>query len=116
MENRLEMIRKKKGLTKKQVAKYLGISPEGYGYYENGKRNPNIDVITSLARFYDVSTDYLLGLTEDKKRISDSDATEILTQKLIEYGFIKPGEDLTNEQLDELMKKAAKVIKAFYEQ
>lgn len=42
------------------VAKYLGISQQTYSNYENGRREIPIAVIKELARFYKVSTDYLL--------------------------------------------------------
>lgn len=40
---------------------------ETYSQYENGQRQIPIDVLVKLARYYGVSTDYLLGLTDDKK-------------------------------------------------
>ena len=42
------------------IAKYLGISQQTYSNYENGRREIPIAVIKQLARFYKVSTDYLL--------------------------------------------------------
>ena len=42
------------------VAKYLGVSQQTYSNYENGHREIPISVVTKLAQFYQVSTDYLL--------------------------------------------------------
>lgn len=56
-----------KGYTQKQIGEYLGISQNTYSQYEIGILNYPVDVIVKLARFYGVSTDYLLGLTNEKQ-------------------------------------------------
>jgi len=47
------------------VAEYLQISKQAYGMYENGKRNLSIDALIKLSNFYNVSTDYILCLTNN---------------------------------------------------
>ena len=65
----LKRFRKEFGLTQKEVAKSLGITQPAYSQYEflfNGKpKTPRTDVIKKLATAYNVSADYLLGLTDD---------------------------------------------------
>jgi transcriptional regulator with XRE-family HTH domain len=56
-----------RGFTQKQIGEHLGISQNTYSQYEIGVLNYPVDVVIKLAEFYDVSTDYLLGLTEEKK-------------------------------------------------
>jgi transcriptional regulator with XRE-family HTH domain len=56
-----------RGFTQKQIGDHLGISQNTYSQYEIGVLNYPVDVVIKLAEFYDVSTDYLLGLTEEKK-------------------------------------------------
>ncbi len=63
--NRLAELRKVNGFTQKKVAEVLGMTPEGYSYYEVGKRSPNPDIINSLSNFYNVSSDYILSRTND---------------------------------------------------
>lgn len=60
-------IRIDSGFTQKQIADYLGISQNTYSQYEIGVLNYPVDVIVKLAQFYHVSTDYLLGLTNQKE-------------------------------------------------
>lgn len=60
-------IRIDRGYTQKQIAEYLGISQNTYSQYEVGILNYPVDAIVALAAFYDVSTDYLLGLTGRKE-------------------------------------------------
>lgn len=60
---RLKQLRKSKGLSQKQIANYLGITPTAYCYYEQGKRHPDTNTIVKLSNFYNVSTDYIIGKT-----------------------------------------------------
>ena len=60
-------LRVDKGYTQKQVGEYLGISQNTYSQYEIGVLNYPVDVIIKLAQLYGVSTDYLLGLTNEKQ-------------------------------------------------
>lgn len=47
------------------VAEYLQITKQAYGMYENGKRNLSIDCLIKLSKFYNVSTDFILCLTDN---------------------------------------------------
>ena len=59
-------LREDADLTQADVAKVLNIHQVTYSYYEIGKRDIPTDILIKLAKFYDVSTDYLLGLTNNK--------------------------------------------------
>ena len=60
-------LRNDHGYTQKQVGEYLGISQNTYSQYEIGVLNYPVDVLIKLADLYDVSVDYLLGRTGEKK-------------------------------------------------
>lgn len=62
---RLRDIREDRDLTQRQVADYLHIRQNTYSQYENGQRGLPIDTLIKLARYFDVSTDYILGLTDE---------------------------------------------------
>lgn len=51
--------------TQEDVAKLLGISRARYSHYENGARQPDFNTLEQLASFYNVTTDFLLGRTDD---------------------------------------------------
>ncbi len=55
------------GYTQKQIGEHLGISQNTYSQYEIGVLNYPVEVVIKLAELYGVSTDYLLGLTDEKK-------------------------------------------------
>lgn len=70
---RLKDLREDKDLTQIQCAKIAYISKNTYIRYEKGEREPPLDVIINLAKFYKVSIDYIAGLTNDKRGIGYSE-------------------------------------------
>ena len=64
MNKRLKLLRLESGLSQKEVAKNIGITTSAYSNYEQGIREPSVDIIVALCKFFDVSADYLLGLKE----------------------------------------------------
>ena len=65
---RIKDLREDNDITQKEIADYLHIKQNTYSQYENGKRQLPIDMLIALARFYNTSTDYILGLTDEKRR------------------------------------------------
>ena len=63
---RLKDLREDADLKQKDIADYLHIKQNTYSQYENGQRQLPIDVLIRLAKFYKVSTDYILELTDKK--------------------------------------------------
>ena len=65
LQERLKKLRKSVYLNQEDIANMLGVSKQTYGRYERGERTLSPQEIVLLARFYNVSTDYLLGVTGD---------------------------------------------------
>ena len=65
--DRLRDIREDRDLSQSDIAKVLHMSQVQYSRYETGLRSIPIDKLAILAKFYGVSTDYLLGLTNERK-------------------------------------------------
>ena len=61
---RLKDLREDNDIKQRDIAEYLHIKQNTYSQYENGQRQLPIDVLISLAKYYNVSTDYILGLSE----------------------------------------------------
>jgi transcriptional regulator with XRE-family HTH domain len=61
---RLKELREEKGLSSRELAKKLNVSDRAVQRWEKGERVPNADSVILLARFFDVSADYLLGLED----------------------------------------------------
>ena len=66
---RLKDLRVEKGLTLRELSKIVNISHSALSNYENDKQTDISPFsLTKLAEFYDVSLDYIMGLSEQKKR------------------------------------------------
>lgn len=69
---RLQTLRKSKGLSQKQVADAVGISASVISNYESSERTPSLENLIALAGFYRCSTDYLLGIEKiDSNKVVD---------------------------------------------
>ncbi len=64
---RLRDLREDRDLTQAEVGKVLQKSQQGYNHIEAGRAELKIDDLIKLCRFYDVSADYLIGLTDQIK-------------------------------------------------
>lgn len=64
----LKNIRKKRKLTQLKVALDLNISREALSYYENGKRNPDLQMLLILSDYFNVSIDFLIRGHEFQKK------------------------------------------------
>ncbi|MGI6491494.1 MAG: helix-turn-helix domain-containing protein [Pelotomaculum sp.] len=66
---RLKEARTNKGLTQEEAAKHLRITFQALSNYERGVRDPDTDLLKSIAALYGVTADYLLGLSDVKTPI-----------------------------------------------
>lgn len=64
---RIRDLREDHDLTQKEVADYLHIKQNTYSQYENGQRQLPLECLIALAKLYKTSTDYILGLTDQKE-------------------------------------------------
>ena len=67
MYHRIRDLREDADLRQQDLAGYLQCTQVSYSHYELGKRDIPTDVLIRLARFYKTSTDYLLGLTDERR-------------------------------------------------
>ena len=64
---RIRHIREDKDLTQAQIGKVLNKSQQGYSHIETGRAELKIDDLIRLCRYYGLSADYLIGLTDQKR-------------------------------------------------
>ena len=64
----LKLLRNKKNITLELLGAELGVSKQSVNRWELGQREPNIDTLIALANYFDVSLDYLVGLSDNPKR------------------------------------------------
>ena len=65
---RLKDLREDKDMTQTQLAETLGMKQQQYSEYERGFREMPMRVYVVLAQFYNVSLDYIAGLTNDRRK------------------------------------------------
>ena len=67
IEMKLRELRKQKGVIQKEVADAIGCTATVYSRYERGEREPDISTLCSLADYFEVSTDVLIGYIKNSK-------------------------------------------------
>ena len=103
--NNLKLLRKRKGVSQKEVAEYLKVTSSAYGMYEQGARSMNPDVLAKLSDYFQVSIDTILGreqVTETfgrpievKPEIIPEDEVHIPVVASLRCGFGSCGEPYT---------------------
>lgn len=79
---RLKELRKERGVTQEDLAKFLNVKRNAISRYETDDREPDHDVLIKIAQFFNVSIDYLLGNSETNitsKALPDPDHKAILS-------------------------------------
>lgn len=70
MESRIKSLRKKRGLIQEILATELGITQQMLSKYEKDISTIKVDVLKNLAKYFNVTTDYLLGLSDVKRELT----------------------------------------------
>lgn len=71
LSDRLKMLREEPGISQYKLAEHLNLSRGLLSNYEQGSREPDYDTLILIADYYRVSIDYLLGITNVRKRLID---------------------------------------------
>lgn len=66
MYSKIRELREDKDLSQTEFAKILGMSQTGYSKYETGENDIPTEILIAIAKYYQTSVDYLLGLTNAK--------------------------------------------------
>ena len=99
--NRIKDLREDCDKTQQELADYLGTSSQHYGKYELGNAEIPFERAIMLAKYYNVSLDYIAGLTNNKRGLSQGSLSE-KQQELIE--FIGKLSDEERAKLENLLK------------
>lgn len=102
---RIRDLREDSDKTQSELAKYLGTTTQYYGLYEKGANEISFERAIALARYYNVSLDYIAGLTNNKRGLSHGTLTE-KQREIIEF-FDKLTDEERNK-LSELLRLISK--------
>lgn len=70
---RLRALRQEQNISMKQLGDIFGMAESTISLYENEKRKIDTDMLIKFANYFNVSTDYLLGITDERNSSSDND-------------------------------------------
>lgn len=96
---RLKELRKEKQLTVEQLANNIGSAKSTISRYENG-REPKGDIIRLLTNYFNVSIDYLMGISDDRKPSTDKETIDFFEVK-----FDNENLKLNKEDVEALLNK-----------
>jgi HTH-type transcriptional regulator, competence development regulator len=113
---RLRFLRKKRNMTQKDLADRFNLGESTIGMYERDEREPSFEFVRQLADFFNVTTDYLLGRTDNPNPLEKDDIPEELNtltkinQLIKEYGIEQMGffdiekwKSLSEEEIEEII-------------
>ncbi|WP_409370291.1 helix-turn-helix domain-containing protein [Lysinibacillus sp. 38-6] len=118
---RLKYLRKSNNKTQQDIADILGITRPAYTAYEQGKRNPDYEILEKIADYYNVSIDYLLGRTDNQGAlhtqagISDNEYNNLSAYQKEVIDFFLTREDLFFKNQPENLLDALEQFEVFYE-
>lgn len=106
---RLRDLRKSHNLTTTEVGKKIHLAQSSYAAYETETRKPSLDKLELLANLYNVSTDYIIGLTDNPNPVMNQellDMQELLKNKKLHWN----GRPLKEEELEPIRKLLEMVV------
>lgn len=114
----LKQLRESKNLTQKNLAEILNLTQSTIAYYETGQKLPTIENLLAIAKFFDVSTDFLLGVSNDdysiKKNYAETtreNANPYNTSSIDYSKLIGYYDRLNNENQDYIIGKMIELYK-----
>lgn len=70
VSTRIKLEREKLGLTREELGQILGVSYSAIAMYEQGNREPNLEVLFKMCNLFNCSLDYLTGLNQSKSNLN----------------------------------------------
>lgn len=96
---RLQELRNDKGLTQKELAEAVAVSQYTISSYETNRSEPNHEITVRIAQFFDVSSDYLMGLIDEPLPLNGRDKD-----------LLRLPRNLTGEEKQDIKKYIAYVV------
>lgn len=109
--NQLKELREGIKLNQRELSDRLGVEPSKYNKWESGKNSPSFETLVALARYFNVTTDYLLGITDTDikpiKKVVKNDSGEFF-RKFFELALM---DEITHIKLQD---NFSEIEKTFY--
>lgn len=108
LADRLKELRTEKSLSQTKLAELFNISQQAVSHYEKGVRDIDTSLIKNLANFFDVSTDYLLGISEIRNYTDDSNITIAINSNTYNDNIPREAKKEINEFIEYVKQKYIK--------
>lgn len=82
---RLQYLRLEKGMTQKELSKVFKVSLKTIQFYEQNRTIPDIYLVAEMAKFFNVSCDYILGVVNTPKEFMKNKETRRTYKTIVEY-------------------------------
>lgn len=102
---KLRELRKKCGITMKELGKEMDVAESTISQYETGKREPSYEMLLKFGEFFGVSVDYILG-----NEVQGSEPPRTITEADIKAAFFEGADNLSPEEQDMLWRDAKEYI------
>ena len=107
---RLKALRLEVNLTQKETAEKIGISQQAYADWEKGKKNPTQERLPILAGLFNVSTDYLLGHSDNRTIEEDELAEVSMLFRATSFDMTDKEKAIFKQELLDFMKERQKLF------
>lgn len=107
---RLKKLRSEKNLTQKQLADAIQTSQQNIAFYEKNKRQPKQEILERIAKYFNVSTDYLLCKTDKKN--TDLTKTEFLFRSAVEdLNLTEEEQEIFKQEINDFIEQRRKALR-----
>ena len=103
---KLKEIREELGISQKELAEKMQVSPTNIYNYETGRTEPSIEVLLKLSKILNTSVDYLIGNEDDFRNIVISGSEKKETLSLKEQRLLKAFNKLSDPEKEKLIEDA----------
>lgn len=112
---RLSALRRERGLTQKDAAAAMGISGALLSHYEKGIRECGLDFLCAAAAFYDVSCDYLLGVSNTRRAFNEQfDERDTVQDREFRTGTLFRAATMLSDALAAVNPAAADLLRSYF--
>jgi transcriptional regulator with XRE-family HTH domain len=110
----IKELRTEKGVTQRELADYLGLTPKMVSFYEKGERFPPQDILNKLADYFSTTVDYILGRSDIRELPSNDELNELteLLETLHKRPEMKALFSISKNATKEDIEKTMKIIEA----
>ena len=107
MNNRIRELRKKKGITMKQLGEVVDLAESTISQYETGKREPDNETLLKISEYFEVTVGYLIGAEEAIEKAPTKPGERSVSDDDIKFALFGGDGEITDAMYEEVKRFAA---------